>query len=77
MLAATLDTGAVSFASSGASARDGDGRRLWGGWPGTTSYALSVTNAASGLTVTDGSAITLSLVGGQVVGTVGAERPIA
>ena len=35
-----------------------------------TSYALSVTNAVSGLTVTDGSAINLQLVGGVVVGVV-------
>ena len=41
--------------------------------PGTTSSALSVTNAASGLTLTDGTAITLSLVGGQIIGTVGAD----
>ena len=40
---------------------------------GTTSSALSVTNAASGLTLTDGTAITLSLVGGQIIGTVGAD----
>ena len=31
---------------------------------GTTTYALTVTNAASGLTLTDGTAITLSLDGG-------------
>ena len=57
--------------------RDGDGRRLWRGRSGRpTSSALSVTNAASGLTLTDGTAITLSLVDGQVIGTVGAVRPI-
>ena len=38
---------------------------------GTTTSALSVTNAASGLTLTDGTAITLSLVDGQMIGTVG------
>ena len=29
-----------------------------------------------GLTLTDGTAITLSLVGGQIIGTVGPMRPI-
>ena len=43
---------------------------------GTTTSALSVTNAASGLTLTDGTAITLSLVGGQIIGTVGADAAI-
>ena len=38
-----------------------------GGRPGT-SYALSVTNPVSGLIVTDGAAITLSLVTASVVG---------
>ena len=51
--------------TGGAFGADGRGRR--------TSYALSVTNAASGLTLTDGTAITLSLVGGQIIGTVGAD----
>ena len=43
----------------------------FGGAPTTgTSYALSVTNPVSGLSVTDGSAITLQLVSGVVVGVV-------
>ena len=37
---------------------------------GNIAYALTVTNAVSGLSVTDGSAITLQLVGGVVVGVV-------
>ncbi|WP_292327959.1 DUF5801 repeats-in-toxin domain-containing protein [Mesorhizobium sp.] len=36
----------------------------------STAYALAVTNANSGLTLTDGSAISLQLVGGAVVGVV-------
>ena len=40
------------------------------GGAGHGSYALTVTNAASGLFVTDGSAINLQLVGGVVVGVV-------
>ena len=37
---------------------------------GGISYALSITNAASGLTLTDGTAINLQLVGGVIVGVV-------
>ena len=78
--AASLDNGALSFASSGASsivtvtggAFGADGP--FGGTPTTgTTSALSVTNAASGLTLTDGTAITLSLADGRVIGTVGAD----
>jgi hypothetical protein len=39
---------------------------------GGISYALSITNAASGVTLTDGSAITLQNVGGVIVGVVAA-----
>ena len=35
-------------------------------------YALSITNAASGVTLTDGTAINLQLVGGVIVGVVAA-----
>ena len=72
--AASLDNGALSFASSGASSIVSvTGGAFGADGPGTTSSALSVTNAASGLTLTDGTAITLSLVGGQIIGTVGAD----
>ena len=73
---ASLDNGALSFASSGASSIVS----LTGGVFGAdgpaasaaTAYGLTVTNAASGLTLTDGTAITLSLDGsGRVIGTVG------
>ena len=71
---ASLDNGALSFASSGASSIvTVTGGAFGADGPGTTSSALSVTNAASGLTLTDGTAITLSLVGGQIIGTVGAD----
>ena len=76
---ASLDNGALSFASSGA----GSIVTVTGGAFGAdgpaasaaTTYALSVTNAASGLTLTDGTAITLSLVDGRVIGTVAAGDP--
>jgi hypothetical protein len=72
---ASLDNGALSFASSGASSivtlADG---AFGADGAGTTTYALSVTNAASGLTLTDDTAITLSLDGnGRVIGTVGVD----
>jgi hypothetical protein len=76
VLGASLDNGALSFASTGGSpivvtsggsfGADNEG--------GTTTYALVVTNSASGLTLTDGTAITLSLDGsGRVIGTVGTD----
>ena len=73
----SLDNGALSFASSGA----GSIVTVTGGAFGAdgpaasaaTTYALSVTNAASGLTLTDGTAITLSLVDGRVIGTAGTD----
>ena len=69
---ASLDNGALSFASSGASSIvTVTGGAFGADGAGTTTSALSVTNAASGLTLTDGTAITLSLVGGQIIGTVG------
>ncbi|GKQ49736.1 hypothetical protein BRSPCE3_05900 [Bradyrhizobium sp. Ce-3] len=72
---AVLDNGALSFASTGASnilTLTGGGYGADG--PGSTTYALSVLNAASGLTLTDGTAITLSLDGsGRIIGTVGAD----
>ena len=75
--AASLDNGALSFASSGA----GSIVTVTGGAFGAdgpaasaaTTSALSVTNAASGLTLTDGTAITLSLVDGRVIGTAGTD----
>ena len=71
---ASLDNGALSFASSGASSIvTVTGGAFGADGAGTTTYALRVTNAASGLTLTDGTAITLSLVGGQIIGTVGAD----
>ena len=73
--AASLDNGALSFASSagdvlnlpplatliasGAFGADGPAA------VNPATYALTVSNAASGLTLTDGTAITLSLVGGR------------
>ena len=72
--AASLDNGALSFASSGASSIvTVTGGAFGADGAGTTTSALSVTNAASGLTLTDGTAITLSLVDGRVIGTVGAD----
>ena len=69
---ASLDNGALSFASSGASSIvTVTGGAFGADGAGTTTSALSVTNAASGLTLTDGTAITLSLVDGRVIGTVG------
>ena len=71
---ASLDNGALSFASSGASSIvTVTGGAFGADGAGTTTSALSVTNAASGLTLTDGTAITLSLVGGQIIGTVGTD----
>ena len=71
---ASLDNGALSFASSGASSIvTVTGGAFGADGPGTTTSALSVTNAASGLTLTDGTAITLSLADGRVIGTVGAD----
>ncbi len=84
--AATIDTGAIdkgndpdvdgegyisSAVSSGALV---DVTALFGAdgpaASSSTTYALAVTNTSSGLTVTDGSAINLQLVGGVVVGVV-------
>ena len=66
-------TGAISIATSGSAVvtaspvYGADGAAA----SNALSYALSVTNAASGLTVTDGSAINLVNVGGVIVGQVG------
>ncbi|QOZ35181.1 S-layer family protein [Bradyrhizobium sp. CCBAU 53421] len=72
---AVLDNGALSFASTGASSiltLTGGGYGADGA--GTTTYALSVLNAASGLTLTDGTAITLSLdASGRIIGTAGVD----
>ncbi|MGF6313539.1 hypothetical protein ABIB82_007692, partial [Bradyrhizobium sp. i1.8.4] len=73
--AAVLDNGALSFASTGASSI----LTLTGGsygadGAGTTTYALTVLSSASGLTLTDGTAITLSLDGsGRIIGTAGVD----
>ena len=84
--AASLDNGALSFASSGASSAvslfgvnfgsDGPLDADHNGIPdeGATVYALTVTNPASDLMLTDGTAIALSLDShGRVIGTVGAD----
>ena len=61
MSAGALVTPTIAFGADGP----------FGGLPTTgTSYALSVTNPVSGLSVTDGSAINLQLVSGVVVGVV-------
>ena len=82
--AASLDNGALSFASStgdvlnlpplatlianGAFGADGPAA------VNPVSYALTVSNPTpAGLTLTDGTAITLSLVNGMVIGTVGTD----
>nr|WP_283806333.1 DUF5801 repeats-in-toxin domain-containing protein [Bradyrhizobium viridifuturi] len=72
---AVLDNGALSFASTGAaSILTASGGSYGADGAGTTVYALSVLNAASGLTLTDGTAITLSLdASGRIIGTVGAD----
>src|SRR4029077_4076383 len=72
---ASLDNLALSFASSGASSMVSlTGGAFGADGAGTTAYKLAVTNAASGLTLTDGTAITLSLDGsGRVIGTVGVD----
>ncbi|MHC2335526.1 DUF5801 repeats-in-toxin domain-containing protein [Bradyrhizobium sp. USDA 4454] len=72
---AVLDNGALSFASTGAaSILTATGGSYGADGAGTTVYALSVLNAASGLTLTDGTAITLSLdASGRIIGTVGAD----
>ncbi len=65
-------SGAISKASSGSAivtanaAFGADGPAL----SGSLSYALSLTNATSGLMTTDGHAITLQLVNGVIVGVV-------
>ena len=74
----SLDNGALSFASSGASSMvsltGGDFGADGPAASAATAYRLTVTNAASGLTLTDGTAITLSLDGsGRVIGTVGVD----
>ena len=70
---ASLDNGALSFASSGASSIVTLAGGAYGAdGPGTTTFALAVTSTASGLTLTDGTAITVSLDGsGRLIGTVG------
>ena len=78
VLGASLDNGALSFASSGASSMVSvTGGAFGADGPAAstaTAYRLAVTNAASGLTLTDGTAITLSLDGsGRVIGTVGVD----
>ncbi len=68
----SLDNGALSFAASAANMVSLTGGSYGADGAGTTRYALAMTNAASGLTLTDGTAITLSLDGsGRVIGTVG------
>ncbi|WP_338831727.1 DUF5801 repeats-in-toxin domain-containing protein [Bradyrhizobium sp. 27S5] len=73
--AASLDNGALSFASTGVSSiLTVTGGSYGADGAGTTTYGLSVLNAASGLTLTDGTAITLSLDGsGRIIGTVGTD----
>ncbi|WP_166294177.1 DUF5801 repeats-in-toxin domain-containing protein [Bradyrhizobium sp. 2S1] len=73
--AASLDNGALSFASTGVSSiLTVAGGSYGAAGAGTTTYGLSVLNAASGLTLTDGTAITLSLDGsGRIIGTVGTD----
>ncbi|QIG98979.1 DUF5801 repeats-in-toxin domain-containing protein [Bradyrhizobium sp. 6(2017)] len=73
--AASLDNGALSFASTGVSSiLTVAGGSYGADGAGTTTYGLSVLNAASGLTLTDGTAITLSLDGsGRIIGTVGTD----
>ncbi|MGL3823448.1 DUF5801 repeats-in-toxin domain-containing protein [Sphingopyxis sp. R3-92] len=65
-------TGAISVASSGSAVVTA--APVYGADGAATvnplTYALTVTNAASGLTVTDGSAINLVLVGNVIVGQV-------
>ncbi|WP_338833505.1 DUF5801 repeats-in-toxin domain-containing protein [Bradyrhizobium septentrionale] len=72
---AVLDNGALSFASTGASSvLSLTGGSYGSDGAGSTVYALSLLSAASGLTLTDGTAITLSLDGsGRIIGTVGAD----
>ena len=74
----SLDNGALSFASTGASSILSVGTLTYGAdGPAAANpetIALTVTNANSGLTLTDGTAITLSLDGsGRVIGTVGTD----
>ena len=73
-----LDNGALSFASSGAVALVTVGALNYGAdgpaASGAEKFALTVNNAASGLTLTDGTAVTLSLDGsGRVIGTTGVD----
>jgi VCBS repeat-containing protein len=65
-------TGAISIATSGSAVATATPTYGADGAAASNplSYALSVTNAASGLTVTDGSAINLVNVGGVIVGQV-------
>ncbi|MCW2202499.1 hypothetical protein M2227_004589 [Bradyrhizobium elkanii] len=71
--AASLDNGALSFASTGASSILAVAGGSFGSdGAGSTTYALSVLSAASGLTLTDGAGIELSLdASGRIIGTVG------
>ncbi|MGY3574349.1 VanZ family protein [Bradyrhizobium sp. USDA 4504] len=71
--AASLDNGALSFASTGASSiLTVAGGSFGSDGAGSTTYALSVLSAASGLTLTDGTGIELSLdASGRIIGTVG------
>jgi Domain of unknown function (DUF5801) len=76
--AASLDNGALSFASSGLSSIVSIGTLTYGAdgpaASGAEKIALAVTNTSSGLTLTDGTAITLSLdASGRVIGTVGSD----
>ncbi|MCP1853330.1 MULTISPECIES: DUF5801 repeats-in-toxin domain-containing protein [unclassified Bradyrhizobium] len=70
---ASLDNGALSFASTGASSiLTVAGGSFGSDGAGSTTYALSVLSAASGLTLTDGTGIALSLdASGRIIGTVG------
>ena len=76
---ASLDNGALSFASRRATTASWrvSGRRLWrgrsGGGQSDDLCADGDQSRRLGLTLTDGTAITLSLVSGQIIGMVGAD----
>ncbi len=74
----SLDNGALSFASTGTSGIVSVGTLTFGAdgpaASGAEKVALTVTNTSSGLTLTDGTAITLSVdASGRVIGTVGTD----
>jgi VCBS repeat-containing protein len=74
--AGSLDHGALSFAASGASLVS-VGTPVFGADGAATSnsetYALKLEGTASGLTLTDGTAITLSISNGMIIGTAGTD----